>query len=277
MGPASNGLVREDGRSTLERLLEDRSLQHDVYAVIVDWIHRGDLQPGDRVSEASIARHLGVSRGPVREAIGRLAHEGLMVRRPRRGPIVPEFTAKDIDDIISVRQLLEGYTARCACQLLTSDDVLRLEEIIRSMEAAAAERRWTETALLNARFHETVVGITGNKVLARIWQTLHPLAWLLAQIASPKTAHDPESLVARHQALLDVLQAGDPDRAEDAFRQHILDASRSGTSRFKMPSAEFRSGDHPSGSDPAPQSPDDGAVVGQAFPLRKESRSGGLS
>jgi DNA-binding GntR family transcriptional regulator len=108
--------------------------------------------------------------------------------------------------------------------------VLKLEEVIRLMEAAAQNQRWTETALLNARFHETVVRIADNRVLDRIWRTLHPLAWLLASTSSPNTAQDSESLVVRHQALLEALQAGEPDNAEEAFRQHILNASRSTSS-----------------------------------------------
>src|SRR3712207_334069 len=73
-------------------LRDDRSLQHDVYAVIVDWIHHGKLRPGDRISEAAIARHLGISRGPVREAMTRLDNEGLVIRRPRRGAVVAELS-----------------------------------------------------------------------------------------------------------------------------------------------------------------------------------------
>lgn len=211
----------EAGADGVGRLRDDRSLQHDVYAVIVDWIHHGTLRPGDRISEAAIARHLGISRGPVREAMSRLDNEGLVIRRPRRGAVVAELSSADRDDIIAVRQLVEGYAARCACQRLTPRDVEELDRLIRSMEAAALAGHWTETASLNARFHQTVVQIAGNRLLTKLWQSLHPLAWLLASTVSPNTTHDAEDLVGRHQALLAVLQAGDPDRAEAAFRQHI--------------------------------------------------------
>lgn len=205
---------------------DDRSLQRDVYAVIVDWIHQGTLRPGERISEAAIARHLGISRGPVREAIIRLDHEGLVVRRPRRGAVVSAFTVKDLEDIASVRKLIEGHAARHACQLLSSRDIEELDTLISAMESTARAGQWTETALLNGRFHQTIVRISNNKILGKMWQALHPLTWLLAPVVPPNKAHDPTSIVARHQALLDVLRAGDPDRAEAAFHQHVLQSSR---------------------------------------------------
>jgi len=207
-------------------LREDRSLQHDVYAVIVEMIHQDKLRPGDRVSEAAIARHLGISRGPVREAISRLDYEGLVVRRPRRGAVVSEFSVKDVEDIATGRQLIEGQAARSACRLITARDVDLLEKLIDSIKTAAEIGQWTESALLNGRFHQTVVQLSGNKTLAKMWQTLHPLAWLLAVVASPHKLQDPESIVIRHRLLLDALKSGDPDRAEAAFRQHVSHSSR---------------------------------------------------
>jgi DNA-binding GntR family transcriptional regulator len=202
-------------------LREDRSLHHDVYAVIVEWVQDGTLRPGDRISEAAIARQLGISRGPVREAMTRLDNEGLVIRRPRRGAVVAEVTPKDLDDIVAVRQLVEGYAARCACQLLTPDDVSDLERLIAAMHTSALAGQWTETATLNARFHQTVVRIADNRLLHKLWQSLHPLGWLLAPTVSPHKPHEPDDLRARHYALLAALQAGDPDQAEAAFRQHV--------------------------------------------------------
>jgi DNA-binding GntR family transcriptional regulator len=205
----------------------DRSLHHDVYAVIVDWIHQGNLKPGDRVSEAAIARHLGISRGPVREAISRLDFEGLVIRRPRRGAVVTEFNAKDLEEIASVRQLIEGHAARLACQVVTSRDLDELDKLVTGMQVAAEKGQWTETAILNGRFHQLVVQIANNKILSKMWQTLHPLAWLLAPAASVKQPHNPESMALRHRLLLEALQSGDPNHAEEAFRDHVVQSTQS--------------------------------------------------
>jgi DNA-binding GntR family transcriptional regulator len=224
----SQDILRGDafGQSGDRFLQNDRSLQHDVYAVIIDWIHQGKLRPGERVSEAAIARHLGISRGPVREAISRLDFEGLVIRRPRRGAVVSAFTVKDLKEISSVRQLIEGHAARAACQLMTPQDMKELNGLVNSMKIAAEAGQWTETAVLNGLFHQMVVRIADNKILSKMWQTLHPLAWLLAPVASAHKPHDPESILARHQLLLEALRAGDPDRAEEAFRQHVVQSSQ---------------------------------------------------
>jgi DNA-binding GntR family transcriptional regulator len=94
--------------------------------------------------------------------------------------------------------------------------------LIAAMHTSALAGQWTETATLNARFHQTVVRIADNRLLHKFWQSLHPLGWLLAPTISPHKPHDPDDLRARHQALLDALQAGDPDQAEAAFHQHVL-------------------------------------------------------
>lgn len=223
MGTLSSNATRDPatGADAHGWLREDRSLHHDVYAMIVEWVQDGTLRPGDRISEAAIARQLGVSRGPVREAMSRLDNEGLVIRRPRRGAVVAEVTSKDLDDIVAVRQLVEGYAARCACELLTPNDVNELERLIAAMYTSARAGQWTETATLNAQFHQTVVRIADNRLLHRLWQSLHPLGWLLAPTVSPHKPHDPDDLRARHDALLAALQAGDPDQAEAAFRQHV--------------------------------------------------------
>lgn len=232
-GTKRDATPQPDGDFTADRFLQDRSLQHDVYAVIVEWIHQGTLRPGDRVSEAAVARQLGISRGPVREAISRLDYEGLVVRRPRREPIVSKFSVKDIEDITVARQLIEGQAARCACQRLTASDEQILAELIDAMHDAAATGQWTESALLNARFHQTVVEISGNKVLERMWHALHPLAWVFATIQLPNRPQDPESIVVRHQQLLDVLRSGDPARSDAAFRRHVLLSSRGSVEQMR--------------------------------------------
>lgn len=200
----------------------DRSLKREVYAVIVGLIHRGELRPGDRISEADIAARLGISRAPVREAFSQLTHEGLIVRKPRSISYVAHLTAKDLTDIRDARLLIECDAARRACSRITAADAVELRDLSAAMaESAAHDDQWTDTALLNARFHQTVIRIADNEVLGRMWQTLHPLVWLLAPAVAPRNRHDPASLVERHQALLAALQTGDPDRAEAAFRHHI--------------------------------------------------------
>ncbi len=208
--------------------LGDRSLKHEVYAAIVARIHRGELRPGDRVSEADVADRLGISRAPVREALSQLAYEGLIVRKPRSGSFIAELSRSDLEDIREARLLLECHAARRACLRITSDDAAELRNLIMAMAATAADPgsdHWTATASLNAQFHQTVARIAGNRVLERLWRGLDPLGWLLAPANEPNQMHSPLALVARHEMLLDALLSGDPDRAEAAFATHITHAA----------------------------------------------------
>jgi DNA-binding GntR family transcriptional regulator len=207
-------------------LIGDRSLKREVYALIVALIHHGELRPGDRISEADVAARLGISRAPVREAFAELVHEGLIVRKPRFGSFVAQLTSKDLDDIADARVMIECHAARRACLRVTAADADELHGLIAAMaETAADERRWTEVASLNARFHQTVARIADNPILERLWRTLDPLAWLLAPAVRPHKPHDPADLVARHERLLEALLSGNPDQASAAFEEHIRGAA----------------------------------------------------
>ena len=206
----------------LSEQIENRSLHHIVYTTIVDAIHNGDLEPGDRISEVAIAERLGISRSPVREALARLAHDGLVEQRPRRGTFVAEFTEKDIAEIREARAMIEARAAREACLKIGEAEERKLRGLIDKMEDSALELDWTKTAVLNARFHEAIVEIADNNVLRRIWGVLDPLAWLVAASVPPDSYHDPVDVRDRHEWLLDALLSGDPDQAEEGVRSHIV-------------------------------------------------------
>jgi DNA-binding GntR family transcriptional regulator len=221
-------------------LVGDRSLKLDVYASIVAQIHRGELRPGDRVSEADVAARLGISRAPVREAFAQLVHEGLIVRKPRSGSFITRLSQKDLEDIRDARILIECHAARRASTRITADDADELRALIATMaETAARAHQWTEAASLNARFHQTVARIADNRILERLWRSLDPLAWLLAPAALPHIAHDATELVTRHELLLEALLSGDPARAAMAFKAHILDAAQRTAGLFAAPTDDI--------------------------------------
>jgi DNA-binding GntR family transcriptional regulator len=208
------------------QLVEDRSLHNDVYGLIVEAIHCGDLKPGDRITEGELAGRLGISRSPVREAFARLIHDGLVVQRPRRGTFVAKLERNDIEDIQEVRALVEGHAARRAAAKITPSDGAALRELVTIMVDAAMGTDWIQVVRLNARFHETVVRLTGNTALLRIWSVLDPLAWLIPTTVPVGHQHNPQDLFDRHTALIAALESGDPQRAEDAFRAHISPNAR---------------------------------------------------
>jgi DNA-binding GntR family transcriptional regulator len=204
---------------------QDRSLHTVVYAAIVAALHRGEMKPGDRITEEDIAHRLGISRSPVREAFVRLAQAGLITRRPRRGAFITEFSPAEWASIREARALLEGYGARQACARVADDDVAPLRDLVAVMVEAAHAGDWMRVVQANSQFHSTALDLSGNLILTRLWSSLDPLVWLQAASAPPNVRHDPDDVAARHTTLIEALLSGDGDRAERAFRDHAFQSA----------------------------------------------------
>lgn len=199
----------------------DRSLHNVVYSSILQALHEGDLRPGDRLIEDKIAKTLGMSRLPVREALTRLANEGLVRRIPRRGTVIAERSAKDLEDIRAIRALLEGYAARIASQRVTGGDLHALRHSVEELTRAGRRGDWVGAVQWNTVFHETTIRLAGNSLLHRIWSSVNPMFWNLAVALPSQYRRDPVKDRVDHEALIAALQSGDVDRAENAFREHV--------------------------------------------------------
>src|SRR5687767_3804940 len=111
-------------------LPHDRGLRHAVETHLLEEIRTGRLQPGGRLYEAAIAETLGVSLTPVREALFRFVHDGLVVHLPRRGFYLAEFGQSDVEDIYVFRAMLEGLAAARAAVRITPPELAALEQLI---------------------------------------------------------------------------------------------------------------------------------------------------
>src|SRR5881397_812682 len=110
--------------------LENLTLWQRAYDHLREEIIAGHLQPGAELAEVALSEQLGVSRGPIREAIGRLAAEGLVTVRPRRGAIVRSLSKDEFLELYQVREALEIMAVRLAVPRLGTDDVAQLEQLI---------------------------------------------------------------------------------------------------------------------------------------------------
>src|SRR5271170_4446212 len=112
------------------------------------------LPPGTELSEVALSRELSVSRGPIREAMGRLAAEGLVTVRPRRGAEVRSLTPTELIDAYQVREALEVMAVRLAVPRITKSDLARLDELVTSMAEFARNDQVAEFFAANVAFHE---------------------------------------------------------------------------------------------------------------------------
>jgi DNA-binding GntR family transcriptional regulator len=200
-------------------VLSDRVKEYIVEAVL-----SGELKPGDRIVESSMARELGVSQAPVREAIRDLVLLGFLESQPYKGTSVRSFTPEELWETYTVRAALESLAARLAAIHLTEDDIEALQSILDEMMEAAHRQDLDKLLQLDNHFHETILKISRNKTLYQLWKTLQYGTWSI--VTYRMSSYDPAYLAARHQDLLKALKSGDPERAMHAMQHHIEDMGK---------------------------------------------------
>jgi DNA-binding GntR family transcriptional regulator len=186
----------------------------------------GSFTPGTQLGEAQLAERLGMSRGPVREAMQRLIQEGLLRAERHRGVFVVELDDNDVADIYLARRAIEGTALTLLCQRPPDDEAFpQIEAVIDAMEAAAERGNWSDMADLDLQFHETVVAMTGSKRLIRMFRTLMAETRMcLTELESGYAVW--RDLVGEHRALLDLARRGEVDALLVAFQQHLESAVR---------------------------------------------------
>lgn len=201
------------------------SLSSEAFEKVVEAITSGEFELGQRLSEAELARQLGISRGPLREALGRL--EGRLVRRtPRIGVHVIEFSPEDIEALFVTREALEGMAARLACEKLTVKQLEHLRGILADdahrPEVVSGERYAPRTR--DEDFHFSIIRSAGND---RIERLLMDEVYYQLRIQRLKSSTQPGRTAAalkEHQAIISALESRDPDEAERAMRTHLRNA-----------------------------------------------------
>ncbi|MEV0890732.1 GntR family transcriptional regulator [Promicromonospora sp. NPDC050262] len=199
-------------------------LSDQVYERILASILDGSRAPGSRVVESEIARQLGISQAPVREAVKRLVHAGLVVSVPRQGSYVTEISPAELAIARTMRASIEAEAARIAAGEISSTDVARLRSVVTRMQAAVDADEWAAFRALDIEFHRGVIASTGLSVLARQWDTLEPMLVSQRAIGDPAYLGDRSRVVAWHADLIETLVEGDRDAAAAAFSEHAAGA-----------------------------------------------------
>ncbi|MFB6819827.1 GntR family transcriptional regulator [Streptomyces sp. NPDC056347] len=195
-------------------------ISDQVYELLRQAVVGGDLAPNDRVVESEIARRLGVSQAPVREAVKRLAREGLLTHVPRRGHFVVEISSQDAEYARQVREPLEGLAARLATEHITEDQLTVLDALVERMHEAVAVNDVSGFRDADIEFHTLVSQYAGNPFLARMWEVIEPSLRTLRAISDPLFDGDWCAMADEHGRLVGLLRAKDPGRAAEAFADH---------------------------------------------------------
>lgn len=201
-------------REVLSARVKDRVLR---------WILEGELAPGSRIVETRVARQLGTSQAPVREALRDLATLGFVEIRPYQGSRVRQPTAGELREAIAVRGELEGLAGRLAATRVNAAVLRQLEDLFEKMARAAARGDAHEQALHNTRFHTIIVQAAGNRALERIWTMLEPFGRTYVTASMPGV--DLRWLGQRHREIIEALRDHDAERSAQALRQHAVEAA----------------------------------------------------
>jgi DNA-binding GntR family transcriptional regulator len=200
--------------------LEIQSVVDHVYTALRERILSGDLPRASKLRQVSLAEEMGVSRTPLREALRRLAAEGLVDFSPNRGATVSELDFGDMRHAWAARVALEPGAARLAAERRDPDGIAAMRDAIADQRSADGERGQSFSA--NRAFHIALAAASGNPHLTRfaemLWVPRIGVPIYAAQAAEPA---GPSAWADEHERIADAIERGDADAAERLTRAHV--------------------------------------------------------
>lgn len=205
-----------EGAHLSRRVLADEVREH-----LLQGILNGEFPPSSRIVETSLARDLGVSQAPVREALRALEAVGLVRIEPHRGARVYLPSPREIVDSNLVRESLESLAINSSAGSLASADLRAAHDEMLERAAAGDARGFTEA---DVAFHAALVALPNNSTLSRVWHSLQPLSrtYMTAFIADLRL----DWLVGLHTPILTALEAGSGEEANRALQTHFAALNR---------------------------------------------------
>lgn len=205
-------------------IIQKQNISEELVKYIKQQIISGELNPGDRIVETKLARELGVSQTPVREAIRHLHGEGIITIVPNKGPMVRTLDMKDVFEIYSVRSMLEGLAIRLATQNATDEQIAGLESFYEEMKQKLNDDSVASLLHDSSHIHRTIIEMAGHSRLLNMYQSISFQISLVNRLLGAKSTKQKE--VDQHLELIEALKKKDPDSAEQTMRKHIFRSYR---------------------------------------------------
>jgi DNA-binding GntR family transcriptional regulator len=229
------GLLGKDGPIAVARSASDVATE-----LIREAIFEGRLDPGQRLKEEELARELGISRTPVREALLILQAEGLVSAVPNRGAVVRTYTESDLIDMYELRALLEGFAAHQAARRITPEQLAVLSVSCERFKQLRLTQDLLGLIKENLIFHQTIVEAAGTTKLAELVRSAVELP-LVYRSFYWFSDQEKENSERSHRKLLAALRAGDAERAELLMKEHTYEARDLLIARFRSGTPTKRS------------------------------------
>jgi len=205
-----------------------RTLTEDIYDRLREDILTLRMKPGQKMSEAKLARHYSVSRAPIRNVIQKLQEEGLVLVKPQAGTIIMPISLKKARDILDVRLQLEGYAAAKAVERITDEDIANLDRRFAELDEPGLdpEERARRMFAVDFFLHQTIWRLCGNDEIIRILDTYRDLVQRIRRVTL-ELANRMVPSMEEMREIFTALRARDAERARAAIHQHIANISRS--------------------------------------------------
>ncbi len=200
--------------------LDRTNLADEIATNLRELIISGELTPGTRIIEAEVASQLGVSRGPLREALRILETEGLLESIPGRGSFVIQTSKRDIQELYSLRCILEEEAIRLAIDNGTKDDFDRLQKTVESMLKAAEEQRQREVREFDYQFHSQIWEIADHILLRNVLESITIQVRMYLAVQTQLYEDLPDG-VFDHQLILQALRNREKDTAVQLLKDHL--------------------------------------------------------
>lgn len=181
----------------------------------------GELRPGERIAESTLAARFGVGRGPLREALRTLEGRRLLERTPFSGVRVVKLSNLELEQLLITREALEGMAARQAAEMMTLPQIRQIRALLARLRAEDNPGAYFRRKTPDTDFHTLIAKGSGNRWLVDM---LCKDMYSLLNIYRYGTARDPRRLAEsrdQHDAIVDAIEKRDPDLAERVMRQHI--------------------------------------------------------
>lgn len=201
---------------------------------IKEAILEGQLLPGEPLHEIELSEKLNISRGTVREALRLLRQEGLVEVIPYRGAFVARLTPQMVEEIYTLRALLEPYAVRLCMEkgAFDAETLHLMAGLIKRMGEMEQAGNYSETIKADMKFHQIISERCGHRLLTEVLKNLQAMT-LMFILSTKLYQSDMLSDEVTHQAIFEGIRSGDPPLAEEIVRKHITDAGTSLLSRMQ--------------------------------------------
>jgi DNA-binding GntR family transcriptional regulator len=195
-------------------------LNQKVYRILKAEIIEGSLKPGTKLLENNIAKQLGISRTPLREALRELAAEGFVKMNPNQAVVVSNASVEDVQEVLQIRGVLEGLAARLATKMINKEEIKELEKYQKRMEYYTNKDDVLAFSEMDAEFHELILNICGNNRLIQIRKNLSDQAHRY-RIRSLSVPGRLKYSLKEHQEVVEALKRKDAEQADRLSQKHI--------------------------------------------------------